>query len=134
MLGMVHAVINVIRTSVVGSVEEPFLGPPIVRLTFGSLYRNVPCICKNYSFGIDQSMGYDNDSLIPRSVSIKLELEEYRQGVPMGMEQYDPTTDTGKDGLPGWNDYLAQGSMDPPSDDAEMPSTSEIENYYNSKQ
>jgi len=129
-LDLVHKVTNIIRTTVVGSTREPDIGPPVVRLNFGEMYRNVPCICTNYSFIVEGNKGYDNDSLIPRSITFKMELEEFRQAGQLGFDKYD--AELFPDGVPGWNDFFMQGSMDPLSEDVRRPSTGVIKNKYRS--
>ena len=50
--------VDIIRTSAYNNVQNPVLGPPIVRLTHGILYRSIPCITTNYSFSFDPNTGF----------------------------------------------------------------------------
>ena len=111
-LQYIDYITNAIRTLVVGAVNSPNLGPPITYLNFGTMYRNVPCICTNYSISVDQTdAGFDTDTLIPRQLTFSLELEEIRQDGKVGFGAYDP--EEANFGLPGWEDFIKQGSMDP---------------------
>jgi hypothetical protein len=110
-LNLFSYVVNAVRTFVVGSTHSPSVGPPLVHLNFGYLYRDVPCICTDYSFTVEGSQGYDNFSLMPRQLKIKISLEEYRQAGGIGAEAYD--FEENPYGLPGWLDFTEQGTLDP---------------------
>lgn len=111
-LQYIDYITNAIRTLVVGAVNSPNLGPPIIYLNFGTMYRNVPCICTNYGISVDQTdAGFDTDTLIPRQLTFSLELEEIRQDGKVGFGAYNP--EEANFGLPGWEDFFKQGSMDP---------------------
>ena len=100
-----------VRSSVVNNAIDPIYGPPIVRLSYGILYDNVPCVCQGYSIEFDPDAGFDNKTLLPRVLTLGVELSETRtfnsQGSarevmnlgrgPMGMDILD-----GRDGLQGW--------------------------------
>ena len=73
--------VNLIRSSVLNYEPVPSIGPPIIRLTFGTLYRNIATIASNYSITADDSAGYDVASMLPRRVKINLTLEEVKQTV-----------------------------------------------------
>lgn len=72
--------IDVIRSAAYNNVQNPVFGPPMIRLTHGILYRNIPCILTNYSITFDPNTGYDKDTLIPRVLKIDMELKEVRAG------------------------------------------------------
>lgn len=110
-----YIIINAIRSSVIGSVNKLQFGPPIARLNFGALYSDVPCIVTQYKFKFDGDSGYELDTLIPRVFEVNLSLEEYRQSSSSGnltTDKYD--RETNKDGLPGWDTFISQLSLDPP--------------------
>jgi len=69
---------NVLRTSVDNNASEPRGGPPIIHLTHGGLYQNVPCICRSYNLGWVEDGGYDLPTLTPRRLKITLNLSETR--------------------------------------------------------
>lgn len=96
--------IAVIRTSVTNKVTNPLLGPPLVRIDFGTLYQQVPCICKSFNIGYNEDAGYDLETTTPRMITISLNLEEVRIG---DFDQYDPAVYTKRDNLTGWESAIA---------------------------
>jgi hypothetical protein len=80
------------------------IGPPLLRLTFGSMYQNVPCLCKNYNISWEEESGYDLETLTPRNLKIQLSLEEIRVG---DFEQYIPGRFIKSDNLTGWESAIA---------------------------
>lgn len=112
-----HFWINVIRTSTLGS-NSGALGPPIIKLTFGPMYQRVPFIAQKYDISIDETAGYDSQTLLPRRVRCTLTLEEFRVG---NFGEYKPISD-GSDGydvietsenVTGWNSVLDHATTDP---------------------
>jgi len=82
--------LDMIRTSVIGSTqtnatrildsyEKKQAHPPITFLTFGALYHEEPFIVKSYSLNFDGKHGYEELSLLPRNINVKLKLESYDQ-------------------------------------------------------
>ena len=79
--------LDLIRNSVIGSTKQsttdPYskklTNPPIIFLTHGSLYNDDPFIATSYNIEFDGKSGYEELSLIPRVVTIKLTLESYDQ-------------------------------------------------------
>jgi hypothetical protein len=67
-----------IRSTVVNNAVSPQYGPPLVRLDWGILYRDVPCVCKGYTMNINDRGGYDKKTLLPRILDITMNLEEAR--------------------------------------------------------
>ena len=53
-----------VRSSVVNNAREPIYGIPIVRLSYGILYDNVPCVCESYSIDYDPVAGFDLKTLL----------------------------------------------------------------------
>jgi len=109
--------INIIRTSVINSAENPTLGPPVVRLTHGMMYQDVPCVCKDYSIEVDEKAGYDLETLFPRRLRIRLKLEEFRSGDFGKFERFNSRNKkiVARDNLAGWEAMFGNdsGSMDP---------------------
>lgn len=72
--------VMLIRSSVVSNQEEPIYGPPIVRLSYGILYKDIPLICTDYSISKDEVAGDDNKTLLPRRILVEMTLQEIRIG------------------------------------------------------
>ena len=104
--------LNIIRCSVTNNSENPFLGPPIIRLHHGLMYQNVPCICTNYSISWDEAAGYDLMTLLPRKIQVSMNLEEIRTGDFKG---FNPEDIIGRDSLGGWEAIIGgtTTSLDP---------------------
>lgn len=103
-----------IRSSTINNANNPVWGAPIVRLTYGILYDNVPCICESYSINYDPMHGFDVRTLMPRVLTISMDLHEVRNYV----DEANPAVD--HDGHVGWevlftgDDANANGrTMDP---------------------
>jgi len=103
-LTLIHYWINIIRTSVMNNTNTPTLGPPIVRLNHGILYKNIPCIVTDYNLAIPPN-GYDVATLMPRQIEVSMTLNEVRMG---NFQKYDwYTTDQKvKDNLTGWESVI----------------------------
>ena len=93
--------VNLIRASCLTHAKKPYLGPPIVRIHHGILYSNIPCIVTSYNITYDQNHGFDAKTMLPRVISVKLNLKEvrirgksYAEGKPYG--EY----------APGWDAYI----------------------------
>lgn len=117
MKGMINILylINMIRSSVITHSNKPWLGPPIIFLTHGLMYQDVPCICQSYSIDYDQTAGIDTTTLIPRVLQIKMSLREVRlrgANFAPGIEQgkYMPGWDSLFEGQEGVTNYV---TMDP---------------------
>jgi len=102
--------INMIRASVMNNERNPLLGPPIVRLTHGLLFSNIPCVCTNYSIEADGETGFELRTLAPRQVTVRMTLEETRAG---DFEEFDPNDIIKKDNNAGWEAILEHGTTDP---------------------
>ena len=96
--------IALLRTSVANNVENPLLGPPLIRLNFGTMYRSVPCICKNYNLGWEEIAGYDLETLTPRRLTVDLSLEEVRIG---DFEKFEVSHIVKRDNVAGWESAIA---------------------------
>jgi hypothetical protein len=98
--------INVIRASVVNNSENPVLGPPVVRLSHGLMYQDVPCLCTDYALEFEEPMGYDLQTLLPRRVKITMNLEEFRAG---DFGKQDRANIVKRDNLAGWEVIFKSG-------------------------
>jgi len=67
-----------IRSSTLNNAENPTYGTPIVKLSYGILYDNVPCVCDSYSVGYDPVGGFDVRTMLPRIITITMSLKEVR--------------------------------------------------------
>lgn len=104
---------NIVRASVVNDSKSPVLGPPIIRLTHGILYQDIPCICKNYSFSIEKESTYDLFTLMPQVINFSMELEELRTG---DYGEYEKSKVVVRDNLVGYEALFEKDrSMDPGS-------------------
>tara|TARA_R100001594_G_scaffold44112_2_gene76393 strand:- start:1886 stop:3109 length:1224 start_codon:yes stop_codon:yes gene_type:complete len=111
-LNAVASMVAILRSTVINNAEYTQYGPPIVRLDFGILYNDVPCVCKGYTITIDDKAGYDVKTLLPRKFNIRLSLEEARN--LSSAASSEPI----KDGLVGWEvllggEAIPGGSLDP---------------------
>lgn len=102
--------ISLLRTSVVNNAENPLLGPPLLRLSFGTLYQSVPCICKSYNLSWEEEAGYHIETLTPRRLKVDLVLEEVRVG---DFGKYVPGRFQVRDNIAGWEATLKHSTTDP---------------------
>jgi hypothetical protein len=99
-INLITDYIVAIRSTVLNNSSKPIYGPPVVRLFFGLLYENVPCICTNYSIEADVGAGYDKRTLLPRVIRISMSLLEARN---MGRySTHDGASQVTRDALAGW--------------------------------
>lgn len=106
--------VNLIRCTTVNNAKNASYGPPIVRLNFGTMYNNVPCVCHDYSINGLPDMGFDVNTLTPRVVEIQLNLHETRTG---DFTDYKPKKSIKGDNVAGWESILTDDTMDPYNDD-----------------
>ena len=98
-----------IRSSVVNNATNPVYGVPIVRLSYGILYDNVPCVCDGYSIDYDPVGGFDVKTMLPRILTIGMTLKETRT--------FQDSASRIEDKLTGWeviiSDEYGGTTMDP---------------------
>ena len=106
---------NLIRSSVLTYSQVPSVGPPIIRLTKGVLYQDIPTVAEKYSFTVDDRSGYCPTTLLPRRFNISLTLEEVRAnaGTSFAANEF-----VNRDQLKGWEAVIArhegkEDSIDP---------------------
>ena len=103
--------VNIIRSSVINRADNPILGPPIIRLTHGLMYQNIPCICTDYDISWEERAGYDLHTLLPRRIKVSLNLEELRTGDFGSFSDLDTTTlgdPIRGDNLGGWESIISE--------------------------
>lgn len=105
---------NIIRSSVIGTSDHRS-PPPIVRLTYGPLYKRVPFLVERYQISIEERNSYDVVTMLPHKIKISLQMEEIRVGNFGKYDAYSPTAGNLLDGenVAGWEAILATGSLDP---------------------
>ena len=114
-LNAVGSFVAAIRSTVINNAVDTQYGPPLVRLSFGMLYNDVPCICKGYNISMDTKAGYDKQTLMPRVVKVNMKLEEARN---LSQSSGKGSFKTSYDKLVGWEVLLGTNripgaSMDP---------------------
>ena len=103
--------VNLIRSSVLNNVEDPTLPPPLIRLTHGTMYRNIPCICHSYNISHIENAGYERASFLPRRIKVSMDLSEVRLNQYIKYGTVAPTKIT--DNLRGWESIIKGESLDP---------------------
>ena len=104
--------VNLLRSTTIGSARMG-LGPPIVRLNFGPLYQDVPCITTKYDLSVEGPAGYDKKTLLPNRVKFTLNLMEVRVGnFGSHLDIYADSPDPFDD-VPTWESVLKHGTVDP---------------------
>ena len=98
---------TLIRSSVSTYSPNPSVGPPIVRLSFGIMYQDIPTVVSKYSISVDDSAGYDVISLMPRQYSVSLSMSEVRESRTDGFEAGNAIT---RDQLVGWEQVIGRTS------------------------
>ena len=101
--------INIVRGSVINNATNPLLGPPVVRLSHGVMYQDVPCICTDYKIDFEEKAGYDFQTLLPRRIKINMSLEEFRTG---DFGKFDQNNIIARDNLVGWEAIFEEGSTE----------------------
>jgi hypothetical protein len=108
-INLITDYIVAVRSTVINNASKPIYGPPIVRLWFGQLYENVPCICTSYSIEADISAGYDKRTLLPRVLRVSMSLVEARN---MGkFSNKSSASQVERDALPGWEVIVSPASL-----------------------
>jgi hypothetical protein len=109
-INLVYAWVNLIRGSVLNNSTNTTFGPPIVRLTHGGMYNNVPCLLQDYSINIVEEAGYDVATLTPKRLQISLNLIESRTG---NFGKFNAGRIEDGDNLTGWESVISTNNIDP---------------------
>lgn len=102
--------INLIRSSVKNNSKNTMYGCPIVRITHGPMYNNVPCVTDSYTIKIVQEAGYEIENLLPKQLEISMTLMEQRVG---DFGQFESTNIIKGDNITGWESVIEENNMDP---------------------
>ena len=97
--------VNVLRSSVYNNAVNPLQGPPLVRLTHGSMYQSIPCIVRNYDISVDEQAGYHVETLTPNRIKVSIELNEVRAG---NFGYFEKATGVSRDNLAGWESVIGE--------------------------
>lgn len=109
-IDLIYCWINFIRGSVMNNSRNSTYGPPIVRLTHGPMYNNVPCLVEDYTIRILDDAGYEVQTLTPKRVQITLNMIESRTG---NFGAYEPTFVETGDNITGWESIIENNDIDP---------------------
>ena len=109
-INLVYCWVNLIRGSVLNNSSNTLYGPPIVRVTHGPMYNNIPCLVENYNIRIIEEGGYEVQTLTPRQIEITLSLVESRTG---NFGKYQATALETGDNLTGWESIVSNNDIDP---------------------
>ena len=109
-IDLVYLWLNLIRGTVLNRSDNTAYGPPIVRLTHGAMYSNVPCLVEDYSVQIEEEAGYDVQTLTPKRIRITLNMVESRAG---NFGNYDGGKVVTGDNLTGWESIISNNELDP---------------------
>ena len=109
MIDLIIYWVNIVRSSVINNANNPILGPPVVRISHGVMYQDVPCICTDYKIDFDEKAGYDIQTLLPRKLRISMNLEEFRTG---DFGKFDQNNIVARDNLVGWEAIFEEDSIE----------------------
>ena len=109
-INLVYVWLNLIRGTTLNNSSNTLFGPPIVRLTHGPMYNNVPCVVDSYDVRIVEEAGYDIQTLTPNRITINLSLKETRTG---DYDRFRPGQIESGDTLAGWEAVYNTNTIDP---------------------
>lgn len=102
--------INIIRASVLNNSTDTTLGPPIVRITHGPMYNNVPCVVDNFDISVIEEAGYEVQTLFPKQIEISMKLKEFRTSSDNSYKVFDEVSG---DTHVGWEALIDNSTLDP---------------------
>lgn len=102
--------INLIRSSTKNNSRDTSLGPPIVRLSHGPMYNNVPCVIENYNIRLLDESGFEVQTLMPKQIEITLSMKESRTG---NFGDFKASVVYDGDNNTGWESVIETNNMDP---------------------
>lgn len=108
--------INLIRSSTKNNSRDTTLGPPIVRLTHGPMYNNIPCVVENYSIRLLDESGFEVQTLMPKQIEVTLTMKETRTG---NFGEFKANKIYDGDNNTGWESVIEHNNMDPYNGDVQ---------------
>tara|TARA_R100001443_G_scaffold95791_1_gene102314 strand:- start:196 stop:1542 length:1347 start_codon:yes stop_codon:yes gene_type:complete len=108
LLNAVYVWINLIRATTLNNSTNTTQGPPIVRLTHGPMYNNIPCVVSDYNIDFNQSAGYEVETLTPKELNISMTLKEFRTNGSFVENQIQDG-----DNIAGWEAIIGNNNADP---------------------
>lgn len=102
--------INLVRSTTKNNSKNTTFGPPLVKLTHGPMYNSIPCIVKSFNIEIDESCGYDTETLFPRGINVSMDLMETRIG---NFSEFKSFHKIEGDNISGWEAIFDENNMDP---------------------
>ena len=109
-IDLIYVWVNLIRATILNNSSNALYGPPIVRLTHGPMYNNVPCLVENYDIKIVDEAGYEAETLTPKKIEVTLNLVESRTG---NFGAYQAGQIENGDNLTGWESIISNNEIDP---------------------
>jgi hypothetical protein len=110
LIDLVFVWVNLVRATCLNNARNTVQGPPIVRLTHGPMYNNIPCVVRDYTISIMDEVGFEVQTLTPKRLEITLTLSEMRTGDFGTFES--GWLETG-DNLAGWEAIIEDNNTDP---------------------
>jgi len=110
LINLVFVWVNLIRATCLNNATNTVQGPPIVRLTHGPMYNNVPCVVRDYSISIMDEAGFDIQTLTPKRLEITMTLSEMRTG---DFGTFESGYLESGDNLAGWEAIIGDNNIDP---------------------
>lgn len=102
--------VNLARSSVLNNSKNTIYGCPIVRLTHGPLYNNIPCLAESVNIKIDNNVGFDVYSLLPKRITVSMSLVEQRIG---DFGEFSSEYLIKGDNITGWESVISENNIDP---------------------
>ncbi len=116
--------ISLIRSMCLNNAEDPTVGPPLVRLNFGLLYEDIPCIVETYNITLPTSqdltamskLNFLGNTLVPENgnYTISMTLKEVRTGNFL-RTKFKPSEPVSRDNNVGFEQIIGDSinSIDP---------------------
>lgn len=109
-INLVFVWVNLVRATCLNNASNTVQGPPIVRLTHGPMYNNIPCVVRDYSIAIMDEVGFDIQTLTPKRLEITMTLSEMRTG---DFGAFESGYLESGDNLAGWEAIIGDNNTDP---------------------
>mgnify|MGYP001258898130 CR=1 FL=1 len=108
LINCVYVWINLVRATTLNNAKNTTQGPPIVRLTHGAMFNNVPCVVADYNIDMNQDAGYEVETLTPKEITITMTLKEFRTNGAFHQGKLELG-----DNLAGWEAIIGNNNIDP---------------------